>query len=93
MDRPRHPDKHIEKAVHYAESLGWRFEKSGPRAHAWGRLYWPRSTREGCIIRVWSTPKVHQNHARHIMRDVDLCPHGPAQSTDAGKGEDDESRE
>ena len=24
--RPRHPNKHIEEAIQYAESLGWRVE-------------------------------------------------------------------
>lgn len=73
MARPRHPNKHIEQAVQYAESLGWRVEISG--GHAWGRLYCPQSTQEGCIVSVWSTPKVPENHARHIRREVDMCPH------------------
>jgi hypothetical protein len=34
-----HPNKHIRDAVDYAISQGWRLVKSGPRAHAWGRLY------------------------------------------------------
>ncbi len=73
MSRPRHPDKHIEQAVAYAESLGWRVEISG--GHAWGRLFCPFADRYGCIISVWSTPRVAQNHARHIRREVDACPH------------------
>ena len=78
MSRPRHPNKHIELAIQYAESLGWRVELS--QGHAWGHLLCPRSTREGCIVAVWSTPKNPENHARHIRRDVDMCPHGqPAQ--------------
>ena len=60
MSRPRHPDKHIEGAVQYAEALGWRVEMS--EGHAWGHLLCPRSTREGCIIPVWSTPRVPENH-------------------------------
>ena len=24
MGRPRHPNKHVERSVQYAESLGWR---------------------------------------------------------------------
>lgn len=74
MGRPRHPDKHIEKAICYAESLGWRVEISD--GHAWGRLFCQQSTRDGCIVSVWSTPRVPENHhARHIRREVDLCPH------------------
>ena len=73
MGRSRHPNKHIEKAVAYAESLGWHVEPSD--GHAWGRLFCPNATREGCIVSVWSTPRVPENHARHIRREVDICPH------------------
>lgn len=74
MSRPRHPNKHIERAILYAESLGWWVEMS-KRGHAWGHLLCPRSTREGCIIGIWSTPRNPENHARHIRRRVDTCPH------------------
>ena len=73
MPRPRHPDKHIEQAVRYAESLGWQWQVSS--GHAWGRLFCPEATREGCIVSVWSTPRIPENHARHIRREVDLCRH------------------
>jgi hypothetical protein len=29
MSRSRHPDKHIEKAVAYAEARGWTLRKQG----------------------------------------------------------------
>ena len=74
MTRPRHPDKNIEAAVSYAESLRWRVEIS--EGHAWGRLYCPERSPEGCIVSVWSTPKNPENHARHIRRAVELCTHG-----------------
>src|SRR5258708_5195009 len=35
MGRSRHSDKHIERAVQYAETLGWRVVLSN--GHAWGR--------------------------------------------------------
>ena len=73
MSRSRHPNPHIEKAVSYAESLGWRVVMS--KGHAWGRLLCPWSTREGCIVSVWSTPKVPENHARHLRGQIDSCPH------------------
>lgn len=73
MARPRHSNKHIEKAVQYAETQGWRFEKAS--GHAWGHLLCPHATRQGCLIGVWSTPRNPENHARHIRRDVDQCPH------------------
>jgi len=75
MSRPRHPNKHIESAVQYAEALGWRFKKS--KGHAWGHLYCPHNTRDGCRISVWSTPKHPENHARHIRQEVDDCLHAP----------------
>lgn len=74
MARPRHPNKHIEAAIQFAESLGWRVELSG--GHAWGRLFCPQRSREGCIISIWSTPRRPENHARHIRREVEACPHG-----------------
>lgn len=76
MARLRHPNKHIDRAIEYAVSLGWTVEKSGAHAHAWGRLFCPHSTREGCIISVWSTPRVPENHARQIRQRIDGCPHG-----------------
>jgi hypothetical protein len=75
MTRPRHPDKHVEKAVQYAETLSWRLILSG--GHAWGRLLCPQSTREGCIISVWSTPRKPEDHARQIRSKVDCCHHQP----------------
>lgn len=46
--------------------------------HAWGRLFCPQSSRDGCSISVWSTPKNPENHARHIRNRVDACPHRAA---------------
>jgi hypothetical protein len=73
MSRPRHPNKHIEAAIQYAESLQWVVLISS--GHAWGRLYCPQSSRAGCIISVWSTPRNPENHARHIRNMIDQCPH------------------
>lgn len=77
--RPRHPDAEIERAVRHAEALGWRVEIS--RGHAWGRLYCPHATRDGCIVSVWSTPKSPGNHARHLRSVVDRCPHQDSEET------------
>jgi hypothetical protein len=73
MARPRHPNKHIEQAVRFAEASGWRVEMSN--GHAWGFLLCPRHTREGCKVGVYSTPRNPENHARQLTREVDLCPH------------------
>ena len=80
MSRPRHPKPPIEKAIKYAETLGWRVELSN--GYAWGRLFCPFASREGCIVSVWSTPKVPENHARHIRNKVDSCPHRESDSQD-----------
>lgn len=73
MSRPRHPNKHIEQAVQYAVNLGWRCEISN--GHAWGKLLCPEQSREGCTVHVYSTPRNCENHARHLRREIDLCPH------------------
>ena len=70
-----HPDKEIREAIEYAENNGWTFVKSGPRAYCYGRLYCPASSRGGCIVSVYSTPKNPGRHARHIRSEVDKCPH------------------
>jgi hypothetical protein len=73
--RPRHPNKHIEEAVQYAEEHGWRVEMS--EGHNWGFVLCPERSREGCSIGVYSTPKVPEDHARRIRRGVDRCTHSP----------------
>lgn len=73
MARSRHSNKEIEAAVRYAEALGWRFEKS--QGHAWGHILCPLHTREGCMVAIWSTPRVAEHHAKTIRRRVDLCRH------------------
>lgn len=85
MTRPRHPDKHIEKAIQFAEQLGWRIEPS--KGHAWGRLFCPHSNRNGCIVAVYSTPRDCENHARHIQREIDNCPHSRTSTFDPQQGQ------
>lgn len=74
-DKPRHPDKDIEKVLRQAESLGWRVEKTAGRGHAWGRVYCPLQSRDGCKMSIWSTPRNAGNHARQVLSKVDACPH------------------
>ena len=78
MRRPRHPDKEVEDAVLYAESLGWRVRMQGH----WGRLYCPHADRDGCQVGVNGTPRNAGDHARQILRAIDRCPH---QETDDEK--------
>ncbi len=88
MSRPRHPDKHIEKAIQSAEKLGWTVKIS--KGHAWGLLFCPYHTRDGCIVNVNSTPRNPENHARHIQREIDLCPHFISQETNQPEKDEDE---
>ena len=71
--RPRHPNKEIEAAVAHAEAQGWTWFPV--KGHAWGKLYCRHRDRDGCDIFIWSTPRVPEHHARHIVRQVDRCPH------------------
>lgn len=70
-----HPNKAISAAIEQALAAGWSFEKAGPRAHNYGKLYCTAASRGGCIVKVYSTPRVPQAHARDIMREIRNCPH------------------
>jgi len=86
MSRPRHPNKEIEHSIQYAEKCGWSVRLS--EGHPWGHLYCPYNARDGCRVRVMSTPRNPENHARHIWREIELCPHSPGQASAGGKGHD-----
>lgn len=73
--RNKHPNKEIENAIRYAENQGWRHQKSGGSAHAWGRLLCPLHARSGCQMSIWSTPRDADIHAKQIRRHIDKCKH------------------
>jgi len=73
IPRPVHPSKEIDDALEYAAARGWRIELA--KGHAWGRILCTRQQRGGCSYSVWSTPRVPENHARQLRRNVDRCPH------------------
>lgn len=73
--RNTHPNKVIEEAIIYAESLGWRYKKVGNSAHAWGRLLCPVEERAGCSLSIWSTPRSAETHAKQIRKRVIACSH------------------
>jgi hypothetical protein len=79
---PIHPNKHIREAIKYAENQGWRVVKAGGQAHIWGKIYCPAKQRGGCIIRVYSTPRVPEHHARHVREEIADCPHGGIDAAD-----------
>lgn len=76
MTRKKHPNKHIEKAIQQAEEKGWRVLETGKSSHAWGRLLCPETSRFGCQISIWSTPRNPENHAKQIISAVEKCEHG-----------------
>jgi len=74
--RPRHPNKEIEKALAYAEKQGWQVVPLS--GHAWGKILCPWNDidcRCGtfCQTSVWSTPRVPEHMAHNIHRVVDGC--------------------
>ena len=74
--RKKHPNKEIESAIAYAESMGW--EVIARTGHAWGSLRCPSNNpdcRSGlfCQMSVWSTPKNPGGHARQLIQKVDGC--------------------
>jgi len=73
--RKKHPNQTVEEAIKYAEQHHWRV-KLNKKGHAWGRIYCPAKERGGCIVSVWSTPRVAEHHAAQINRRVDNCEHG-----------------
>lgn len=75
MKRPKHPNKHIENAIKYAEKHGWRYQQTGKSAHAWGRMLCILEDRKGCSMSIWSTPRNQENHAMQIIRKVNHCKH------------------
>ncbi len=89
MARNKHPNKHIEAALRYAESKDWRVVESGKSAHAWGKLYCPHDNPdcrcgEFCKLSIASTPRSPENHANMIIRRVDGCI-GPAEENEGGE--------
>ncbi|KOR31129.1 hypothetical protein TI05_13015 [Achromatium sp. WMS3] len=71
----KHPNKHIQKAVEYAETHGWRLIKAGGHTHVWGKLLCPLKSRNGCFFNIHSTPQNPELHAVRIQRVVDNCNH------------------
>ncbi len=68
MSRHQKPD--VEKAIQYAEGLGWTRDvrHSG---HLWGYVH----CGSGCRVRLSGTPKNEGNEAKRIRRAADRCPH------------------
>lgn len=69
----KHPNKHIRQAIDQALAGGWRLTKS--TGHVWGQLWCPEGSRDGCVIRVFSTPRNPEDHAKSIRHRVERCPH------------------
>lgn len=66
-----HPNKHIQAAIEYALSKGWRFRKS--HGHAFCRLICGAQEHSEHQLSVWSTPCIPENHAKQLRRKIDNC--------------------
>ncbi len=76
MTTKKHPNKEIRAAVEYALSLNWELKMTGKSSHCWGKLYCPTGDREnGCLVFVYGTPRVPEDHANQITRAVKRCEH------------------
>jgi hypothetical protein len=78
MSRKRHSEPCIEKAVKYAESMGWVYVAAGKSAHAWGKIQCPNNDKQCrcgqfCQNSIWSTPKNPEAHAKKIRQWVEHC--------------------
>lgn len=69
----RHPKKEVADAVAAALAKGWRLQPGG--GHVWGTLYCSHAARDGCKVRIHSSPQNPGSHARRIRQEVDACPH------------------
>jgi len=72
----RHNRKEIQAVIDTAISRGWRLLVKSGHTHVWGELYCSDGTRNGCIIRIYSTPRKPESFARRIAREIAKCPHG-----------------
>ena len=74
MTRARHPKKEVEAAISAAEEAGWTVNQTSS-GHRWGVMLCGETSRSGCQISIWSTPRNPGNHANQIRRALDRCPH------------------
>jgi hypothetical protein len=81
MARARHPKKDVEKALGEAEERGWTVTPT-TSGHRWGVMRCGETSRSGCQVSIWSTPRSPGNHARQIGRAVDRCPHDRSEAED-----------
>lgn len=70
ITRKKHPHKTVEHAIQFAMNQGWRYQKPGNSAHAWGRLLCYLDSREGCAMSVWTTPRNPELHAKQMWYEV-----------------------
>ena len=67
--RPRHPKKEVEDALADAEAAGWTVTPTSS-GHRWGVMRCAESSRSGCQVSIWSTPRnpgVHERQLRHVV--------------------------
>ena len=68
-----HSNKEISKAIEYALDHGFRIVAAGRSSHIKLSLYCPVTSREGCKVSVFSTPRSPEQHAKDIRDKIDRC--------------------
>lgn len=84
MGTKYHKNKELHDAIGMAVALGWRWVRKTNKNHLQGELYCPHANRSGCIVRVNSTPRRPEVHAKHVLTAVTRCPHLTQRPLDLG---------
>lgn len=78
LAREKHPNKHVEEAIKYAESKGWTTRKG--TGHCCLRLLCPYGEANPdcrcglyCSSSIWKTPRKPEDMAKKIISRVDKC--------------------
>ena len=84
MAQRYHKSKEIHEVIDAAVRSGrWRWVRKKNRNHEQGELLCPHSEPGGSVVRVASTPRNPEGHARKIQRLLDRCPHSVPKENDA----------
>ena len=63
------PKKEVESALAEAEVVGWTVTPT-PSGHRWGVMRCGETSRSGCQVSIWSTPRNAGGHANQLRRAI-----------------------
>ena len=75
MSKRYHSNKEVHAVIDAAVRDGWRWVPNSGKNHVKGELLCAFARRGGCIVRVASTPRNPEGHAKKVARLVEGCPH------------------